>query len=467
MGIGADAGGVKVNVAQLKLQLSRNPAFKARIQGALRGRLPELLQQFSQFMAGAKALLAPKLGGRSPVIIVDDLEKIRGTGADQDIVQTSMEQVFAQFDRALHVDGWHAIWTAPPYLQLMNATLENLFDGCFVLPMVRLWERDAGRSKDEDGFQATRRCMRKRGNVDSLFLSDALFDELIWASSGHLRDLLRLLQDAVREVFKQADPAAPLNEVKVRRIVEAVGVLRKALKLDGVENTVVDEEALLGEGVDFATAAAESRALVFVLSTDFVREVWPKAERLFADDAAAVRPRVVLLKLRPCVLALLVVAAIAGVREAFTLYRQVALARTVFPWFGAGVLSFSTFDNRLTIRKPFGIGSVDLRSAGNDGAPDLTLEFPDGYYEVFNVSLTDAFGRTAYYQCTETGAPSRFVLGYPSDSPGIDLARIAQMEMPLPGGEPRVRGLVIPLVRRYRGPQPVVCPLVKDTAKAQ
>lgn len=220
VGVGADAGPVKVNVAQLKLQLSRNPAFKARIQGALRGRLPELLQQFGHFMAGAKALLGPRLGGRSPVILVDDLEKIRGTGADQDIVQTSMEQVFAQFDRALHIEGWHAVWTAPPYLQLMNATLENLYDGCFVLPMVRLWERDTARSKDEDGFFATRRCMRRRGNVDSLFMSEDLFDELIWASSGHLRDLLRLLQDAVREAFKQADPSVPLNESKVRRIVE-------------------------------------------------------------------------------------------------------------------------------------------------------------------------------------------------------------------------------------------------------
>jgi hypothetical protein len=224
----------QINLAQIKLQLSRSPAFKARIQGALRGRLPELLQQFGQFMRDVKTMLTPKLGGRSPVLILDDLEKIRGTGPDSDIVQASMEEIFSQQDRALHIDGWHTVWTAPPYLQLMNSMMENLYDGSFVLPMVRLWERDEARSKDETGFSAIRQCLRKRGDINSLFFKEELFDALIWASSGHLRDLLGLIRDAVREAYKQSDPTVPLNEMQVHSIVDDYEA--------GCRNAVYDED---------------------------------------------------------------------------------------------------------------------------------------------------------------------------------------------------------------------------------
>jgi len=131
-----------------------------------------------------------------------------------------MEQIFWEYDRALHVDGWHTVWTAPPYLQLVNGELANHYDGSVVLPMVRIWDNDEARTHDEDGLHAMRACLRKRGAIDDLFLREELLDQLIVSSSGHLRALLRLLQDAVREVFKQPDPSVPLNEPKVGSILD-------------------------------------------------------------------------------------------------------------------------------------------------------------------------------------------------------------------------------------------------------
>jgi hypothetical protein len=39
--------------------------------------------------------------------------------------------------------------------------------------MVRLWNRQPERSPDEHGLAAMRGCLRKRGNVDSLFFREA------------------------------------------------------------------------------------------------------------------------------------------------------------------------------------------------------------------------------------------------------------------------------------------------------
>lgn len=224
LGLGATVGNpalggaATIDVAKLKLQLTKNPSFKLRVQKAFRNRFAKLSEDFQRFMDVARAAIVEG-AGRSPVLLVDDLEKIRGTGADQDIIQKGMEQIFWQFDKALHIDGWHTVWTVPPYLPLVNGDVANLYDGSFVLPMVRLWEQDDARTPDPDGIAAMRRCLRKRGGVDDLFLHEELFDRVIVASSGHLRDLLRLMQDAVREVFKQKDPNAPLNEVLVWRLI--------------------------------------------------------------------------------------------------------------------------------------------------------------------------------------------------------------------------------------------------------
>jgi len=87
VGVAAEAGGLKVNVAQLKLQLRRSLSFKARVQNALRQRFVQFEAEFRKFMAEAKALLDTTGGTRAPVLIMDDLEKLRGIGADQDIIQ--------------------------------------------------------------------------------------------------------------------------------------------------------------------------------------------------------------------------------------------------------------------------------------------------------------------------------------------------------------------------------------------
>jgi hypothetical protein len=212
--IGFEHGPVKLTLA-----LSRDPTFKARVQKALRGRLNEFVAQFQAFMVEVKKLLAIPEGGPHPVLVIDDLEKVRGVGLEQAIVQHGMREIFLSFDWALRVEGWHTIWTAPPYVQLLNPRIRGIYDESVVLPMVRVWENDAARTPNLEGVAALRSAARLRGDVDSLFLEDALVDRLVHASSGHMRDFFRLLRDAVRRVYRQKDPTSALDGEAIKRII--------------------------------------------------------------------------------------------------------------------------------------------------------------------------------------------------------------------------------------------------------
>jgi hypothetical protein len=66
-----------------------------------------------------------------------------------------------------------------------------------------------------------RACLRKRGDVDSLFLRPELLDRVIMISSGRLRDLLTLMQNLVARAYQQKDPAAPLPEPVIEKEIAA------------------------------------------------------------------------------------------------------------------------------------------------------------------------------------------------------------------------------------------------------
>lgn len=220
VGATVDLPKVKLDVGKLALELSTNPSFKSSVQEALRGKISWLVTQFQAFMKEAREALGIAQNGLSPVVIVDDLEKIRGSGVDHDTVQQSMEHIFWEFHRELHIAGWHAIWTAPPYLQLLSSDVASAYDGSVVLPMVRLWANDDSRTPDRTGIDALRACLAKRGNATSFFPKEELLDRLILVSSGYLRGLIRLMRDIVRMTSLQDDPTKPLTENLVEQVID-------------------------------------------------------------------------------------------------------------------------------------------------------------------------------------------------------------------------------------------------------
>jgi hypothetical protein len=234
LGDGAPVG--NLDIGKLRFEIKENPAFKSKVQDFQRGRLSEFLEAFRSFMNDARILLVTE-GGACPVLIIDDLEKVQGSGPQQDVVQQQVEQIFSAFDFALKISGWHTIWASPPYLPFLRTSIAQIYDGYAVLPMVRLWsETDRARAKSTEGFAAMRKFLRLRGNVDGLVDDPALLDELILASSGHVRDLCRLMQSVLRKVVGQDDPRSGIGAGPIKQVVnDYVDSCQKAIYTDDHE----------------------------------------------------------------------------------------------------------------------------------------------------------------------------------------------------------------------------------------
>lgn len=252
---GAAAPRINVDIAKLRLELRENPDFKARVQDYQRGKLSELIEAFKELMQGAREALGSE---KCPVLLVDDLEKVQGSGPQREAAQQQIEHIFSASHHALKIEGWHSIWACPPYLRFLNSAIPSHYDGYVTLPMVRLWsDDDPKRARSPEGFEAMRRFLRLRGTVDSLVEDEGLLDELIFASSGHVRDLCRLMQSVLRRVVGQEDPNKPLADKDVQEIIG-----------DYVGNYQL---AVYTEDHDFLRKVAEQRRVDFKSRSEAMR----------------------------------------------------------------------------------------------------------------------------------------------------------------------------------------------------
>ena len=142
----------------------------------------------------------PSKGGAPPVIFIfDQLEQIRGSASNETEVIASVERLFASHLDKLKLPLTHAIYTVPPWLPfaLHGQQIE-------ILPSLRLWNNDAGRTRVSIVWDAVRCLINRRlqeGGLERLFADRLLSaDKLIEASGGQFRDLLRLIQEVVTRV---------------------------------------------------------------------------------------------------------------------------------------------------------------------------------------------------------------------------------------------------------------------------
>jgi hypothetical protein len=109
--------------------------------------------------------------------------------------------------------------------------------------------------------------LRRRGAVESLVFKEELIERLITASSGHLRDLMSLLRDVVKDQFMQKNPTVPLSEYQIDRLV--------AEYVNTAKRSIYDND------VPWLRSIAEKRALALP-----DQEMLPRASKLI--DTAVV-----------------------------------------------------------------------------------------------------------------------------------------------------------------------------------
>ena len=204
---------------EVKASLKSDPTFKELLQDRMAGHVGALVEDVQEYVRDACRKLKKAHGlATEIVLLVDSLERLRGTSANADEVHKSVETLFAGHADKLHLPALHVVYTVPPYLKVRYPNLGSLYSpgGLQILPSVKI--RDDQGNPNPAAFDALERVVASRGDWRRLLGERSMLDELIGHSGGHLRDLLRLLAEVIRRAsvlpVKPATVASAVSQVR-------------------------------------------------------------------------------------------------------------------------------------------------------------------------------------------------------------------------------------------------------------
>jgi len=203
----------------LKLSFKDNVDFKTKLYQAVQARIPELAHECQAFLDESLGVLAElHPDNQGTVLILDSFEKLRGDLGTAAAVRASIEEVFIQNWKYLQTP-FHAIYTVPPWMAFMEAGTAAEFGQFHMLPMCKVYDR--GHNQDEKGVDALLELLDKRFVLDDVFASRAPIVELILASGGYPRDLLRMVREVLLRAGMEERPV-PIQEDQLQGIVDLV-----------------------------------------------------------------------------------------------------------------------------------------------------------------------------------------------------------------------------------------------------
>ncbi len=199
-----------------KTSFTRSPEFRSELRKFLANRQGALDEQIKAFLATLSEQLADKVQSKKGIVLIfDQLEQDPGaliaTSDRSEIIQ-SAKQLFQNERDSLKLPGVHVILTVPSWLKIVLKGVPIIF-----VPNFPLWMSDPARTERVPEMNLMRDIVAKRfaltegdyqGDHLDTFLGKAdasgqrqVVDELIRASGGFIRDLLRLLQTVVRDAI--------------------------------------------------------------------------------------------------------------------------------------------------------------------------------------------------------------------------------------------------------------------------
>lgn len=179
--------------ASLAIELKTRPSLRQRVRAAVSTQLSEFLDEARAELGRLEArAVAAGYGGL--LLIVDSLEKLRGTTSAWYDVLDSAEVLFRKGVPNLELPV-HVIFTVPTALLTRIPKIR-------LLPMIKLRDREG--HPFQPGIDAARMLIERRVPADALAaIFGPAFDErvqqLITWSGGYPRELVRLLQLAIRD----------------------------------------------------------------------------------------------------------------------------------------------------------------------------------------------------------------------------------------------------------------------------
>jgi energy-coupling factor transporter ATP-binding protein EcfA2 len=190
-----------LEAVNITAELKASDSFRTRFRQAFENHVSQLDREIRSYFQETAKKIREQNQQKPIVFIFDNLEKIVGTGENAEAVQKSVERVFQNHNERLRLPNVHMVYTVPPWLRF----LRPLEADTVTLSGIRLWKNDEKRSELEEGIERLREVLRKRlvlhdKNGWTRFFgvnSDKAADQMIRQSGGHIRDLFRMMREAI------------------------------------------------------------------------------------------------------------------------------------------------------------------------------------------------------------------------------------------------------------------------------
>ncbi len=191
--VGIPGLGVEIDLAR---EVKSSQPFVAELRRKLGYYLGDLYDEVAAFCSDrVRAHHERNPGSAGVVMIVDSLEKVRGTTENDAAVQASIERLLVHHSDKLRFSSHHMVYTVPPYLMFTDPGLLP-FDGSVrSVPIPHV--RDRGREKAGANIDELAKVVERRIPWKELLGSEAILGDVILASGGHLRDLFTILQELI------------------------------------------------------------------------------------------------------------------------------------------------------------------------------------------------------------------------------------------------------------------------------
>jgi hypothetical protein len=215
--------------ARFNAAFKANATYKDELRHIIHNTFSQLAEAFNRLIGGAETALAKarQMDSVRVLFIVDGTDKLR---------EEDRRRLFVQDAGLLLAVNALAIYTAPIALKYEGGLVGNL-DADLVLPMVKLYDETGVRC--EPGWRAMRDILLRRADR-TLFEADQDIEQLVEASGGHPRELLRLLQLCCEFADARIDA-----EVVHRAITQLASEYRRLLEPDDYTRLVqVDRDPL-------------------------------------------------------------------------------------------------------------------------------------------------------------------------------------------------------------------------------
>lgn len=204
-----DGAGVVVQTLEWKQALREDRDFRERVRDAIGGRLVFLETVVRAWHEKVLAALAAKHGHARLVLIVDSLEHLRGSYETAQLVHKSVRELFITHGRRLTLPRTHTVFSVPAFMALYADNVAAEFAGSLVAwSAFHVFRRaDGGElAVDQDTVERLIGLVERRIDWAKVLRDRAALVDVIKASGGSMRDLLKMLTEALAAVPEPESP---------------------------------------------------------------------------------------------------------------------------------------------------------------------------------------------------------------------------------------------------------------------